>query len=496
MRTVFVIDDDSLMREVLSRLFEKSDYRVRAFPSPHHALPLIDAGYPDAIVSDVQMPGMTGVELARCVRERGIRVPLVLVTGAPGADIDTQARQLDVSQVFEKPMKDASQLVGAVDRAISKRESEERTAGLDTLRLSFLTGLAHELRTPLTAIKLVLENLFASRQADLLSPEGKLLAIGQRNLDRIIRLVEGQLDLLQITLGDVSVARRLVFVRDLIERAASETQPSVRKKVVIDRAEGEEPLYLFTDPDRLRAVVRFLLEGALRDDSAPVTIGCRAVGGSDAIELRFDNIRVPASPCEIQASAPYAGPIPGSEASAGAFPHRSGGDPFETRAFHRIVSSLFGEILGESSEQSGTTLLRFPVRPRFDAREDFVVPLTSLREAAMLSGRTVSVVKCVVGDHRRNGSCFSRQEREFFQRCASALSEGDALIRSRPEGTYLLVLVERSADEMNHIVEFLRAPETQDAEQTDGKALVETTVLRGFPTEGHDDVLADVEMVP
>jgi CheY-like chemotaxis protein len=96
------------MRELLSRVLEKSEYRVRAFPSPHHALPLIDSGYPDAIVSDVQMPGMTGIDLVRCVRERGIHVPFVLVTGTPGDELEEQARQLDVSRVFEKPIKDAS----------------------------------------------------------------------------------------------------------------------------------------------------------------------------------------------------------------------------------------------------------------------------------------------------------------------------------------------------------------------------------------------------
>jgi len=498
MRTVFVIDDDGLMRELLSRLIEKSDFRVRAFPSPQHALPLIDSAYPDAIVSDVQMPGMTGIELARCVRERGIRVPFVLVTGKPGAEIEEQARQLDVSHVFEKPIKDASRLLGVVESAISKRHDEERTAGLDRLRLSFLTGLAHELRTPLTAIKLALESLFASREEDLRSPEGRLVAIGQRNLDRIIRLVEGQLDLLQITLGDVSVARRLVCVHDLIQRAAGETQPSVRKKVVIEGMEGEERLFVFTDPDRLRAVVRFLLEGALRDEGDPVTIGCRMGGENDEIELRFDNVRVPASPCQAYTCAQQAGAgsMPGVEDSVEGSRHRSGVDPFETRAFHRIVSSLLGEIRIEDPDGRGPVVLRFPVRPRFDPREDFVVPLTSLREAAMLSGRTVTLLKCVIGDRRRNGPCFSQQEQEFFRRCGSALSEGDAVVRSQPDGAYCLVLVERSPDEISHIVEFLRAPDPREAPSTPGRTLVETTILRRFPTEDQSDVPADVEMVP
>jgi hypothetical protein len=102
--------------------------------------------------------------------------------------------------------------------------------------------------------------------------------------------------------------------------------------------------------------------------------------------------------------------------------------------------------------------LILPVSPRFDAREDFEAPIGCLREAAMLSGRSVSLLKCAVDCGARNGSCFSAEEREFFGRCRSALSDGDVLVRGRPDGTYYLGLVERRADEIDHIVDFLRTP--------------------------------------
>jgi len=458
MRSVFVIDDDHLMREVLSRFLEKGGFRVRAFQSPLHALPLMDSAYPDAVVSDVQMPGMNGVDLAREVRRRGIHVPVILVTATPSADIEERARELAVSDVFEKPIRDAGQFVAAVELAVSRREDDEREAGLDRLRMSFLAGLAHELRTPLTAMKLALDNLFAAQTAvstaggphsaadGLRSTEGRLLAIGQRNLDRIIRLVEGQLDLLQITLGDVSVARRLVSIRDLIERAVADTQPLVRRRVELGSPASDDRIFVFTDPDRLRAVVRHLIEAGPADEGRPIAVDYRLVSDARGVELRLQNLR---------------GPIGG------------GGETFESRAFHRIVASLCGEIRSSAPENETGVVLRLPVVPRFDAREDFMGPLTSLREAAMLSGRSVTVLRCAIRVPDRNGSCFSPRERSFFQRSAAVLSEGDALLRARTPGVYYLILVERDPDEIARVTEFLR---TQQDEARGSDAEVEIEV--------------------
>lgn len=435
MRTVFVIDDDELMREVLSRHLEKNGYRARAFQSPYHALPLIDAHHPDAVVSDLQMPGMTGLELARRMRELSPATPIVLVTAAATPAVREEAERAGVTELFAKPIGDVSRLVRVLDRSIAEREARSESAALDGLRLSFLTGLAHELRTPLTAIKLALENLFAAQAGDHRGTEGRLLAISQRNLDRIVGLVERQLDLLQITLGDVSVARRLVSIRDLIESVVSESPQSLRKRVRITHT-GEERPYCFTDPDRLRAAARYLLEAASSDGDRPLAVEYGEAEDGEKIELRFSGARIHGCLC-------------GGESDA---------DDFERRAFRRIIASLGGEIRDIEGCETGGVLVTIPVLPRFDAREDFEAPVECLREAAMLSGKTLSILKCRPGDDASSGRRMTPEHKEFFDRCRSAVSEGDALVRGRPDGTYYLLLVERRQEELDHVAEFLRAP--------------------------------------
>ena len=126
--------------------------------------------------------------------------------------------------------------------------------------------------------------------------------------------------------------------------------------------------------------------------------------------------------------------------------------------------------------------------PPFDSELDFVVPINGLREAAMLSGRSVTMLKCDVGNAGRHGSGFSDADFRFFGNCASALSEGDALVRNRDTGFYYLVLIERTDDEVAHIIEFLNGSTAGD---DDGDRSVEVVLLRSLrPGSEHDEELA------
>jgi CheY-like chemotaxis protein len=451
-RTLFFVDDDGLMREMVTRLLEKNHYVVRSFRSPVDALDAIHAGYPDVLISDVQMPEMTGLELVRRAHERDAELPVVLVTAHLTPEVETEAHDLGVLHVFQKPLKDVSQLCAVLRGAIARREEARTLAGFDQLRLSFLTGLAHELRTPLTAIKLALDSLFGAQAATRPPAQDRLVSIGQRNLDRIIRLVEGQLDLLQITLGDVSVSRRLVSLTDVLKRAISATSPGVRRSLVTDDPLCKSPVFLFTDPERLCAIVQYILENGCSNGRPP---GLRvlpvATGISGDVILEFENMCFPGSlTCKNERECAL---LPRSNDDGA--PNGVGQKSFEARAFGRLIDSLSAELRMANEETCDRVRLVVPMCPPFDGELDFVTPINDLREAAMLSGRTVTLLKCDVGNDGRHGSGFSDVDLRFFENCASALSEGDALVRNRGAGTYYLVLIERTDDEVEHIIEFL-----------------------------------------
>ncbi|MEJ2722069.1 MAG: response regulator [bacterium] len=487
MRTLFFVDDDDLMREIVTRLLEKNHYVVRAFRSPVDALDAIHVDYPDVLITDVQMPEMSGLELARLARERDAALPVVLVTAHPTPEVEKEADGLGVLHVFKKPLRDVSQLCTVLRGAIARRDEARTLAGFDQLRLSFLTGLAHELRTPLTAIKLALDSLFGAHTAGLPPAQGRLVSIGQRNLDRIIRLVEGQLDLLQITLGDVSVSRRLVVLSDVLRRAVAGASPGVRRSLITDDPICDRPVFLFSDPQRLCAVVQYILESGSSSDRRPrLRVLPLAADVTGDVVLEFENIRFPRLSPGKNGSTVTQGANGGGVLDAVA----EGG--FEARAFGRLVESLAGEIRTADDGAGSRVRLVVPMCPPFDGELDFVASINGLREAAMLSGKTVTILKCRVGGAERSGSVYSQADVEFFEKCTSALSDGDALVRSRNPGSYYLVLIERRDDEIQHIVEFLGRSSTGNGE---GRTAIE--VLRSLPPESGlgEDLVVDLETV-
>ncbi|MFQ5511732.1 MAG: response regulator [Candidatus Krumholzibacteriia bacterium] len=427
MKTVFLIDDDGLMRKMLARLLEKEKCRVKTFASPIGVLDRMADDRPELIISDVQMPGMSGLQFAESARVAGYRVPVILMTGFMGPDVVEQARGLGVSHIFQKPIKDLSRFRLLVRQVLDEPAATGGGTDLDRLRAEFLTEMSHELRTPLTAIKLALDGLFVERSAGLDAAQSRLLGISRRNVNRIIRMVEKQLDLLQITLGDVSVARRLVNLRRLVESTP-------RKGHDAETAPPDGDLYLFTDPERLRTVIQCLLEvgGATRP-----AYEIHGEGGDVVVEFAGDGSSIPGSPGRGDAGKRTDNPACG------------GTREFEFRACRHLVESLGGTM-----DVGDGVRLRLPVLPAYDRTADFVFPVRSLRRAAELSDKRISFFRCEVGGNGSGPSGPGAQS--FLKRCARALSEGDVLVRGEHGGLYYLALVEREGDEAGDIVEFLR----------------------------------------
>ena len=116
MRTVLLVDDDEPLVRALGRMLEKGGYHVTLAHEGNSAIEIIRRKPFDVIVSDIQMPGMTGVDLLRVVRAYDLDVPVVLMTGEPSIDTAIEAVTLGALQYLPKPTPNGV-LLEAVERA-------------------------------------------------------------------------------------------------------------------------------------------------------------------------------------------------------------------------------------------------------------------------------------------------------------------------------------------------------------------------------------------
>ncbi|HTA89363.1 MAG TPA: EAL domain-containing protein [Polyangiaceae bacterium] len=115
-KRVLLVDDDPKLLAATQRVLEGAGHHVVPCESGDAALAVLGAGAFDVMVSDVQMPGMTGLKLLRAVREHDLELPVVLMTGAPGMQSAVDAIEYGAFRYLIKPVP-AAELRAVVSRA-------------------------------------------------------------------------------------------------------------------------------------------------------------------------------------------------------------------------------------------------------------------------------------------------------------------------------------------------------------------------------------------
>ncbi|MFC7336244.1 response regulator transcription factor [Haloferula chungangensis] len=127
---IHLVDDDSWVREALSRLLRSEGYEVRAFGSAADFLDSCLAGEVECLLLDIAMPGIDGLELQRLLNRSGAMVPIVFLTGHGDIPMTVQAVKSGAVDFLTKPVDDSELLRAikqAVDEASSTRKIREKT---------------------------------------------------------------------------------------------------------------------------------------------------------------------------------------------------------------------------------------------------------------------------------------------------------------------------------------------------------------------------------
>ena len=117
--TVLVVDDDASVRRSLARLLRSSSWSVETFVSASDLLDRAPFTAPCCILLDVQMPGMSGVELHERMSGLGISLPVVFLTGRGNIPMSVQAMKHGAVDFLVKPVAE-DVLLQALDQAIAR----------------------------------------------------------------------------------------------------------------------------------------------------------------------------------------------------------------------------------------------------------------------------------------------------------------------------------------------------------------------------------------
>jgi two-component system response regulator FixJ len=125
---VYVVDDDDAARDSLVFLLKSAKLAVQAFDSADtfiSALPSLGHG---CVVTDIRMPGMSGIELLKHVRKQGHPIPVIVVTGHGDVPLAVEAMKHGAVDFLEKPYDDEVMLKSVRGALNEQKQSEKRDA--------------------------------------------------------------------------------------------------------------------------------------------------------------------------------------------------------------------------------------------------------------------------------------------------------------------------------------------------------------------------------
>ncbi|MBB5709563.1 response regulator FixJ [Sphingomonas xinjiangensis] len=197
---VYVIDDDDGARHSLEFLLDCAGIRVRSFASADAFLAASPPLAGGCVVTDVRMPGRSGIELVEEMNRRGTDVPVIVITGHADVPLAIQAMHAGVADFIEKPF-DEQIMLAAIQRALARRAGSEaaqaerqtivdRIAGLSGREREVMEGLAkgeankaiaYDLGISARTVEVYRANVMMKMQAKTLSDLVRMVTLARIN---------------------------------------------------------------------------------------------------------------------------------------------------------------------------------------------------------------------------------------------------------------------------------------------------------------------------
>lgn len=312
MNPVYFLLVDDLAENLLSleALLRRDGLVLLKARSGDEALELLLRNDVALALVDVQMPGLTGFELAELMRgnERTRRVPIIFVT-AGSADSQRRFRGYEAGAVdfIHKPiepdvLRSKADVFFELYRqrqqiAVQRDELEVHSEALkeaDRRKDEFLATLAHELRNPLAPLRHGLDVLRKNPDSE---DAIEIRDMMDRQLIHLVRLIDDLLDVSRVSQGKIELRKERIQAADAVHLALESSQPfidSAGHSLTIELPPA--PVWLDADLTRLAQIVGNLLNNAAKytPDGGRIDVSLRTDGGDAVIAVSDNGLGIPA----------------------------------------------------------------------------------------------------------------------------------------------------------------------------------------------------------
>jgi FixJ family two-component response regulator len=192
---VFVVDDDSSIREAIKSLVSLVGLRVETFGSAQDFLRHERPDLPGCVVLDVELPGLSGLDLQQELAAHGIKLPIIFITGYGDIPMSVRAMKAGATEFLTKPFHDQD-LLDAIHQAVERdRAARQHSSEIADLRDRFeaLTSREREVMSLVVAGWLNKQIGFELRISEITVKihRGRVMSkMGAQSLAELVRMTE------------------------------------------------------------------------------------------------------------------------------------------------------------------------------------------------------------------------------------------------------------------------------------------------------------------
>lgn len=298
---ILVVDDHDSGRFAKTRLLRRAGFEVLEASTGMDALRIVEEAPIDALLLDVNLPDISGLEVSRRVRASGAEastIPILQISSTAVSSAE-QVKGLEYgADVYVTEPIDGEVLLATIRALVRARHAEREVANAlqreraarvvaeeaNATKNDFIATLSHELRTPLNALLGSVWQLRHAATDD--AARGRALDRIERSASAQARLINDLLDLSRIAKGKLTLTLRVTDVAALLRDSVDAVRPAAQQKGVRLVLALEE-LTVIADPDRLQQVFVNLLTNAVQftPASGTITVESRMGGGTACVRV-------------------------------------------------------------------------------------------------------------------------------------------------------------------------------------------------------------------
>jgi len=266
---ILIIDDEDIVLKSCLRILKNDDYEIDTVYSGDEGLKRTSEKEYDIVITDLKMPGLSGMEVLSTLRKNKPEVTVIIFTGYATVENAREALKMGAFDYIPKPFTN-EELRTVVDNAVKSREKNSDAHMLDLMAI-----VSHEMKSPISAVHTTAETLYRGYLGNLDPEQQKTVEKILRNCQYLEDIIRCYIDLSKMDIDNLeSFAKSLDLVEEVIQPVIDIPEYKENLKKMPITAEFSVKPHVNGDPNLLQIVVTNLLNNAIKygTPETPVTV--------------------------------------------------------------------------------------------------------------------------------------------------------------------------------------------------------------------------------